>query len=157
MALPAGDACEERERALSPALIERSGAVAMALLAAACSRGDAPAAPVQKAPLPGRAEWRVECRPVKDDRHQACYGPGWEEGLPREPGRFHFYQVSVERKQASDAPHVLFVKRLATGDVDAKLLEEGDGAAVARYDPASRSVSFAVGREPIVFPLDPVR
>lgn len=132
-------------------------ATGLALAAAvACSRGDPPAAPPSAA-LPDKAEWRVECRAVKDDRHQACYGPGWDAQRPHEPGRFHFYQVSVERKQASEASHVLFVKRLATADVDAKVLQDAYAGEVARYDPASRSVRFDVAREPIVFALDAAR
>ena len=107
--------------------------------------------------LPALPEWRVECRAVKDERHQACYGPGWDAQRAREPGRFHFYQVSVERKQPSDAPLVLFVKRLAIEDVDARLRQASPGGEVARYDAATRSVRFDVGSAPIVFPLGPAR
>lgn len=124
-------------------------------VACACSPGDKPGAPAAQAP--SREEWRVECRAVKDDRHQGCYGPGWEAMRPREPGRFHFYQVSVERKQAGDAPHVLFVKRLDIAQVDGKLLQEGGGAQVVRYDAPARAVRFDVGRESIAFPLEPAR
>jgi hypothetical protein len=134
----------------------RVAALGLALAAAtSCSRDPPAAAPA--AALPARDEWRVECRPVKDDRYQACYGPGWEARRPREPAHFHFYQVSVERKQASDSAHVLFVKRLGIADVDAKLLQDAYPGEVARYDPATRSVRFDVAREPIVFPLDAVR
>jgi hypothetical protein len=120
-----------------------------------CSR-DPPAAAPGPA-LPAKDEWRVECRPVKDDRHQACYGPGWAAQRPREPAHFHFYQVSVERRQAPDTSHVLFVKRLAIADVDAKLLQDAYAGEVVRYDAATRSVRFDVAREPIVFALDTAR
>jgi hypothetical protein len=138
------------------AIDARAAALGLALAAAiSCSR-DPPAAPPGPA-LPAKDEWRVECRPVKDDRHQACYGPGWEAQRLREPGRFHFYQVSVERKQASDTSHVLFVKRVGIVDVDAKLLQEAYPGEVARYDRATRTVRFDVAREPIVFALDAAR
>jgi hypothetical protein len=117
-----------------------------------CSRDPPAAAPA----LPAQAEWRVQCRAVNDERHQACYGPGWD-ARQREPARFHFYQVSVERKQGSDASHVLFVKRLAIADVDPKVLRDDFAGEVARYDPATRSVRFEVAREPIVFALDAAR
>jgi hypothetical protein len=128
-----------------------SSGLALAV-AISCSR-DPPAAAPSPA-LPAQDEWRVECRPVRDDRHQACYGPGWEAQRPREPAHFHFYQVSVERKQASDPSHVLFVKRLGIADVDAKLLQDAYPGEVARYDAATRSVRFDVAREPVVFALD---
>jgi len=125
----------------------RLGAAALAVAGlAACSRDPPPA------PLPARDEWRVECRPVKDDLHQACYGPGWAAQRAREAGRYHFYQVSVERKQASDAPLVLFVKRVDAAGVDARVLAEG--AEVARYDAAARAVRFDIGREPVVFEME---
>jgi hypothetical protein len=134
-------------------LIVRLAAIGLLLAAAtACSRSDPPPS-ASPAALPSRAEWRVECRPVKDDRHQACYGPGWDAQRPREPGRFHFYQVSVERKQDSDAPLVLHVKRLAITDVDPRLWQDGSAGEVARYDAATRSVRFDVSREPIVFAI----
>ena len=131
-------------------------AVALAA-AAACSRSDAPSASARDAPLPATPEWRVECRPVRDDRHQACYGPGWDAHRVREPGRFDFYQVSVERRQSPDTSHVLFVKRLAAGDVHARLLQDANAGEVARYDAASRTVRFDVSPEPIVFALDSAR
>ena len=106
---------------------------------------------------PMKPEWRVECRPVKDARHQACYGPGWDAQRAREPGRFHFYQVSVEQMQPSDAPLVLFVKRLAIEDVDARLRQDSPAAEVARYDAATRSVRFDLGSTSVVFPLGPTR
>jgi hypothetical protein len=120
------------------------------LLGASCSK---PQPPAPKPAVAARAEWRPECRPVKDDRHQACYGPGWEAQAPREPGKFHFYQVSVERTQPGESSTVLYVKRLATADVDARLLQEGFGGEVARYESASRSVRFDVGANAIVVPL----
>jgi hypothetical protein len=131
----------------------------LALAAAiSCTRNDAPpAASTRDPPLPSQAEWRVECRPVRDDRHQACYGPGWDAHRAREPGRFDFYQVSVERKQTSDTSQVLFVKRLAVADVDPRLLREGYAGEVARYDRASRAVRFEVSAVPIVFALDAAR
>jgi hypothetical protein len=126
--------------------------------AISCSRNDAPPPAATRAPsLPAQAEWRVECRPVRDDRHQACYGPGWDAHRAREPGRYHFYQVSVERRQSSDTSHVLFVKRLAVADVDGKLLQDAYPGEVARYDAASRSVRFDVSAEPIVFALERAR
>jgi hypothetical protein len=131
-------------------VLARLAVVAGVIAISSCSRPDAPK--VKTAP-PSPAEWRVECRPVKDDRHQACFGPGWDANTPREPGKYHFYQVSVERTQASEAPTVLFVKRFAAADVDAKLLQEGYRGEVARYDARSRSVRFAVAAEPIVVPL----
>jgi hypothetical protein len=124
--------------------------------AVACSREPA-AIPTAREALPSKSEWRVECRPVKDDRYQACYGPGWDAQRAREPGRYHFYQVSVEQKQPSDAPLVLFVKRLAIEEVDARLRQETPVAEVARYDAATRSVRFDLGAASLVFPLAPVR
>lgn len=139
-----------------PARIAALGLVVAGAIS--CSRGDPPpAAPARHSGLPAAAEWRVECRPVKDDRHQACYGPGWDAQRPREPGRFDFYQVSVERKQTSETSHVLFVKRLAIADVDGKLLQDAYAGEVARYDPASRAVRFDVSARPILFPLEPAR
>jgi hypothetical protein len=136
-----------------------AASIAVALAAAsACSRSDAPpAAPAREPALPSTAEWKVECRPVRDDRHQACYGPGWDAHRAREPGRFHFYQVSVERKQSPDTSHVLFVKRLAAGDVHGKLLQDADAGEVVRYDAKSRTVRFDVSPEPIVFVLERAR
>ena len=131
--------------------VPRVAALCVALgSAGACSRGDPPGAPA--AALPARDEWLVECRPVKDDLHQACAGPGWEARRAREPGRFHFYQVSVERTQGADAPQVLFVKRLDIAGIDPKALENAPG--IVRYDAAARAVRFDVGREPVVFPLE---
>jgi hypothetical protein len=137
--------------AAAQATARRLAALGLTLLGAcACSRSDPPAVPA--AALPAKDEWQVECRPVKDDLHQACYGPGWEARRAREPGRFHFYQVSVERKQPADAPLVLFVKRL-----DMSGIGTGTGDPVVSYDAAARAVRFDLGREPIVFPLDAPR
>jgi hypothetical protein len=124
--------------------------------ASSCTRYDPPPAAAPAA-SPAKAEWRVECRAMADDRFQACYGPGWDGPPPRVPGRFDFYQVSVERRQGSEASHVLFVKRLGIRDVDARLLADGFAGEVARYDAATRSVRFDVSREPLVFALDAER
>jgi hypothetical protein len=127
--------------------------VGTALGSSACSRSDPPAA--SQVAAVSKPEWRVECRPVLDDRHQACYGPGRDAG-PR-TDRFDFYQVSVERKRGAELSDVLFVKRLAIADVDAKFLDASAAAEVVRYDAATRSVRFDLGREPIVYPMEAKR
>jgi hypothetical protein len=126
-------------------------AIAFAVLAA-CSRSEP-----QTVPGPRTAAlWRVECRSVKDAHHQACYGPGWDENQPHDPARFQFYQVSIERKQGSDPSHVLFVKRLGIGEVDARLLQ-ADAPPLASYDAATRTVRFALATPPLVVPLEDAR
>jgi len=125
------------------------GAIALLAVACACTKQEAPRAGAEES---GAAFWQVECRPVRDERHQACYGPGWDAGEPRDPARYQFYQVSIERKQGEDASQVLFVKRVAASDVDPGLLGAGAGN-VASYDAQSGSVVFRTGAAPIVAPI----
>jgi hypothetical protein len=126
------------------------GAIALLAVAGGCTKQEAPRAGAEEES--SAAFWQVECRPVRDERHQACYGPGWDAGEPRDPARFQFYQVSIERKQGEDASQVLFVKRVAAGDVDPKLLGVSAGS-VASYDAQSGSVTFRIGPVPIVAPI----
>jgi hypothetical protein len=130
-----------------------AGAAVVLAANVSCSRTEVPPPPR----LPAQAEWRPECRAVRDERHQACYGPGWEAQRAREAGRFHFYQVSVERTQGTEPSLVLFLKRLGVDEVDPKLLRDTPEGDIVRYDAAARSVRFDLGREPIVVPLDASR
>jgi hypothetical protein len=135
-------------------MLARYFAAVLALAAAAgCSRIEPPSPPAARS----AALWRVECRPVKDTWHQACYGPGWDENQPHDPARFQFYQVSIERRQASEASQVLFVKRLAIGEVDPRRLGEPAPQSLAAYDAATRTVRFDLGATPLVVPLEDAR
>jgi hypothetical protein len=125
-----------------------SGAAALGLATlAACSKTEPP--PPLAAPATP-AQWHVECRPLGAG-HQACFGPGWDASQPRDPGRFQFYQVSVERTQTSEASNVLFVKRLDAAQVDANLLQVAAPVEVARYDPSTRTVVFDLGKNSVAF------
>ena len=101
---------------------------------------------------PSNSLWRAQCRQTPDERHKACYGPGWDANRPHDPALYDFYEVSVERITSDSSSTVLFNRRLLPGEVYSELLTELPRE-VVRYDPRSGKFVFHVSKYPVVYQL----
>jgi hypothetical protein len=114
----------------------------VAAVLAACSHDD-----------PNSSLWESACRPLLAGKYEACYGPGWEAMKPRDRLHYSFYEVEVVKPQSDGSQRVLFSKRLASTDVAPSLLTQ-EKTDVVRFDETKRTVTFAVGHEPVSFTIE---
>jgi len=85
------------------------------------------------------------------NEYQACYGPGWSEGVRRKKENYDFYEISIERINPKSST-VLFSKRFPAVEVKSSVLDRR-ASDIVKVDVSGEKIFFHIQEKPYVVEL----